>query len=116
MRSNDGGAPFPSTTPLRGRSPSPSKLGEDLPHPHPLLRRQVELVARFHSERRIPAIDIAHGQRTEHARRVAIGEPIRPRSASSRILLAQPWAKAMKKRWSPVKPSITGAALPFKDA
>jgi hypothetical protein len=31
-------------------------------------------------------------------------------------LVAQLCAKAMKKRWSPVKPLITGAGLPFSEA
>ena len=41
---------------------------------------------------------------------------IRWRSVSSRILQAHDWAKAMKKRWSPVKPLTTGAGLPLSDA
>ena len=41
---------------------------------------------------------------------------IRARSARSRILVRQLCAKARKKRWSPVNPSMTGAGLPPSEA
>ena len=82
---------------------------------HALVRRQVQLLARLHVERRIPGVEIAHGLRAELAGGMAVGrDPAAQRLVAD--LGAQAWAKAMKKRWSPVKPSITGAGLPPSDA
>src|SRR5690606_20045568 len=39
----------------------------------------------------------------------------RCRAASSRVAVRQTCAQAMKNRWSPVKPSITGGSLPLSD-
>jgi hypothetical protein len=39
----------------------------------------------------------------------------RCRALRSRSAARQTCAQAMKKRWSPVKPSITGGSCPFSD-
>src|SRR6185437_5004886 len=44
-----------------------------LPDLHPILRRQVQLVARLHLERGIPRVEVAHGFGSELRRRVTVG-------------------------------------------
>src|SRR4051812_20582596 len=44
------------------------------PSPHPLLRSEIQLVARLHIERRIPLVDVASGVGAVLAGGVAVGQ------------------------------------------
>ncbi len=79
-------------------------------------RQRIFATTGLDPERVIPGIDVA--QWPDHAE---FGRCVRVRCD---LLLGRLWAqpslqvcaKARKKRWSPVRPSITGAGLPFKEA
>jgi len=82
---------------------------------HARLGRKVELVGRFHIKRLVPSVHIAYraidaelgwavGVR-EHA--LACGLLMR--------LITPDLPIAMNRRWSPVKPSSTGASFPLRE-